>query len=407
MHASPRPLPRRLTDTRQRTLRLIDGLSEADCQVQSMADASPLKWHLAHTTWFFETFVLEPHEPGFAPFHPAFRVLFNSYYQGVGERHPRPQRGLITRPGLAEVLAWRAQVDERLQALLQGTPAQAVAALVELGLQHEQQHQELMLTDGLHLLGCNPLGPAWNPCVLAQEAAATPYRQPDHRATNPDPAHWVALSGGLHEIGHAGAGFAFDNEQPRHRQWLEPYRLAQGLVTQGEWLAFVQAGAYTQPQWWASAGWDWLTAQGIEAPLHWRRATDGSWQVFGLHGLQPLDDRRPVCHVSWYEADAYARWAGARLPTEAEWEHAAQWAHAELHDLHGQRWQWTASAYTPYPGFEQWAGTVGEYNAKFMVNQMVLRGSSVATPPGHGRLTYRNFFAPDARWQFSGVRLAR
>jgi ergothioneine biosynthesis protein EgtB len=394
------PLQRFLA-VRAHSLALVQGLSEADCQVQSMPDASPLKWHLAHTTWFFETFVLEPHEPGFAPYHPAFRVLFNSYYQGVGERHPRPERGLVTRPGLAEVLAWREQVDARVARLLAAGPVDGpvdgLAAVLELGLQHEQQHQELMLTDGLHLFGCNPLAPAWRNGSPPPPPAAEALR-------------WCRLPGGLVEVGHAGPGFAFDNETPRHRQWLQPYRLAHRLVTQGEWLAFVQAGGYAEPRWWTSAGWDWVQALRTRAPLHWRPRDTGSaddWQVFTLHGLQPLQPDEPVAHVSWYEADAYARHAGARLPTEAEWEHAAETTAPELQGLFGQRWQWTASPYTPYPGFQPWDGTVGEYNAKFMVNQLVLRGSSLATPPGHARTSYRNFFPADARWQFTGVRLAR
>ncbi len=426
-------LAMRYIAVRSQTACLAAPLSEADCQVQSMPDASPVKWHLAHTTWFFETFVLSQ-QPGHQPFDAAFRVLFNSYYNGVGQQHPRTQRGLITRPDLARVRAYRAAVDAQMGALLAAPGlAPEVAALVELGLQHEQQHQELLLTDVLHLLGCNPLAPA--------------YRQLDD-APAPAPATaaagWLPLDGGLVEIGHAGAGFAFDNEGPRHLQHLRPYALARRPVGQGDWLAFVQDGGYADPRWWMSAGWDWRRSQQIDAPLHWRRSGDGTadWHGFGLRGLLPLQPQAPVAHISWFEADAYSRWATAqqtgrrvwRLPTEAEWEHAAQAvatlapdagnfadsgalrplpataAEAARHggalQLLGDVWEWTASPYTPYPGYRPWAGAVGEYNGKFMVNQMVLRGGSCATPRSHIRTSYRNFFPTDARWQFSGLRLA-
>ena len=413
----------RYEQVRAQTAALAAPLSEADAQVQSMPDASPTKWHLAHTTWFFETFVLERVEPGFAPYHPAFRVLFNSYYQGVGEQHPRPQRGLITRPGLAEVMAYRRAVDERMAGLLAREPDGEVLALVEIGLQHEQQHQELILTDLKHLFGCNPLDPVYHPALAALTGSASPLA-------------WCEFGGGRVAVGHDGQGFAFDNEGPRHDVLLHPYALADRLVTQGEWLAFIDAGGYTDPRWWPAAGWDWHRAQGIDAPLYWRR--DGTlWSVFALHGRMPLDADAPVVHVSYYEADAYARWRAAhdglpcRLPTEAEWEHAAQRGErmaithgrfvesGVLHpqaapppqsgprQLFGDAWEWTASAYLPYPGFRPWAGAVGEYNGKFMVNQMVLRGGSCATPRDHIRASYRNFFPTDARWQFSGVRLAR
>ncbi len=402
---------------------LVAPLSEADCQAQSMPDASPAKWHLAHVTWFFETFVLEPFEAGFKPHHPAYRVLFNSYYNGVGAQHGRPQRGLLTRPSLAEVLDWRQAVDARVLALLRQPQPPELHERVELGLQHEQQHQELLLTDLLHLLSCNPLAPVYTPAMPAA-------------AAEPSAAHWVAYEGGLCEIGHAGAVFAFDNESPRHRQWLAPHALASRLVTQGEWQAFVADGGYRDVRWWLAAGWDWVRAQRIAAPLHWRSGQGGGWQMFTLHGLQPLQAQAPVAHVSLYEADAYARWCAAqqrlplRLPTEAEWEHAAaplaaqqiaagnfveraalqplpaaEGGAAPL-QLFGDVWEWTSSSYQPYPGFRPWAGAVGEYNAKFMVNQYVLRGGSCATPRSHIRASYRNFFAADARWQFSGVRLA-
>ena len=424
------PLARRYAEVRAATLALAEPLSEADCQVQSMADASPTKWHLAHVTWFFETFVLERFEPAFAPHHRAYRVLFNSYYLGVGEQHARPQRGLLTRPSLAEVKAYRAAVDARVLRLLQGEPEAALAELVTLGLQHEQQHQELILTDLLHLLSCNPLAPVYRPQWPL--AGVAPVAQ-----------DWLAQDGGLVEIGHrsdAGAGFAFDNECPRHRQWLRPHALARRLVTHGEWADFIADGGYRQPRWWLAAGWDWVRGQQIEAPLYWRRAEPGAsdaWQVFTLHGLVPLDPHTPMTHISLYEADAYASWAAAsqglalRLPTEAEWEHAAEPIAAAavaagnfvesgaLHpvpvaqggpgllQMFGDVWEWTRSAYAPYPGFRAWAGVVGEYNAKFMANQTVLRGGSCATPRSHIRASYRNFFAAEARWQFTGLRLAR
>jgi ergothioneine biosynthesis protein EgtB len=417
-------LAARYAALRARTVALSAPLSEADCQAQSMADASPVKWHLAHVTWFFETFVLEPFEPGYRPHHPAYRVLFNSYYQTVGERHPRPQRGLITRPTLAEVLAWRRAVDERVLALLAGADVAALAEPVELGLQHEQQHQELLLTDLLHLFSCNPLAPVYLPAP------------PPPEATPAVPLHWVAQPGGLVEIGHADSGFAFDNEGPRHQVFLAPHALAHRLTTQGEWADFVADGGYREPRWWLSAGWDWVQANAVQAPLHWRRDEGGAWAQFTLHGLQPLQPQAPVVHISLFEADAYARWAAAqqrlplRLPTEAEWEAAAAplagaglaaghfadnglWlpqparaGAAGLQQLFGTVWEWTRSSYLPYPGYQPWAGAVGEYNGKFMLDQTVLRGGSCATPRGHVRASYRNFFPAAARWQFTGLRLA-
>jgi ergothioneine biosynthesis protein EgtB len=417
-------LARRFGEVRAQSLRLVAPLSEADCQVQSMPDASPSKWHLAHVTWFFETLVLERFETGFKPHDPAFRVLFNSYYNGIGEQHPRPQRGLLTRPTLAEVLAYRRAVDQRVQSLLANDPPAAAVELIELGLHHEQQHQELLLTDLLHLFSCNPLAPVYQPRWPLQ-------------AIEPVALDFVAFEGGLVEVGHARGGFAFDNEQPRHKQWLEPYRLANRLVTHGEWLNFVADGGYRDPRWWLSAGWDWARAQQIEAPQYWRRGADGDeWSVFTLHGLVPLDPHTPVTHISLYEADAYARWSAAqqrrplRLPTEAEWEHAAQPLAAAaiaagnfvetgaLHPLpvaqrqpglmqmFGDVWEWTSSSYLPYPGFRSCEGAVGEYNGKFMLDQTVLRGGSCATPRSHIRASYRNFFPAGARWQFSGLRLA-
>jgi ergothioneine biosynthesis protein EgtB len=380
---------------RRHSLQLAGPLSDEDCGAQSMPDASPVKWHLAHTTWFFETFVLEPREAGFVPFDPAFRVLFNSYYNGVGARHPRPRRGLLTRPGMREVRAYRANVDARMGRLLAaGADDLALASLVELGLQHEQQHQELILTDVLHLLAQSPLYPAYHPAPQSTVAPA-PVRA----------SEWVAFDGGLVETGFAGAGFCFDNELPRHRSYLQPFSLAAQLVTNGEFLAFVDAGGYRDPALWLSEGWDAVAQNGIAHPLYWVRQADG-WHVFTLHGLLPLDLHAPVTHVSLYEADAYARWAGARLPLEAEWEVAAAGS-SSLADLFGMCWQWTASSYAPYPGYAAAPGALGEYNGKFMINQYVLRGASCATPPGHARASYRNFFPAGTRWQFSGIRLAR
>jgi ergothioneine biosynthesis protein EgtB len=397
---------------RQRSLQLAAPLSIEDCCAQSMPDASPVKWHLAHTTWFFETFILEAREPDFAPFHSAFRVLFNSYYNGVGAKHPRAQRGLLTRPSLDEVRAYRLDVDARMLRLFDAqAPDPALAALVTLGLQHEQQHQELMLTDVKHLLAQNPIAPAYDGDAMTPDAA-------------PLPLAFLEFDGGLVEIGHDGRGFAFDNELPRHRSYVAPFELASRLVTNGEYLAFIEAGGYRDPALWLADGWDKVAAGELAAPLYWRRQEEGGWQEFTLHGLQALDPARPVTHVSLYEADAYARWAAARLPTEAEWEFCARLAGIEaalkekalhpaaagtdgLAQMFGACWQWTSSSYAPYPGYAPAPGAIGEYNGKFMVNQYVLRGSSCATPAGHARASYRNFFPAGARWQFTGIRLAR
>jgi len=421
--AAPRPstLADRYAAIRQQSLDLAAPLSAEDCQVQSMADASPTKWHLAHITWFFETFLLERFEPAFRPFEPSFRVLFNSYYKGIGAQYPRPQRGLITRPTLADVKRFRADVDERMQALIAARPGDAeVEALVSLGLQHEQQHQELMLTDIKHAFSFNPAAPAYA------------RRWPISRV-QPEPMRWFAHAGGLVEIGHdpvLDGDFCFDNETPRHRAFVEPFEIASRPVTYGEYLAFMDDAGYARPELWLSMGWDWVQSGARTAPLYWTRDGD-RWLNHTLQGTVEIDPHTPVCHLSYFEADAFARWAGARLPTELEWEHAARALRApasggnfadrgafhpmpqtktigdEPVQMFGDVWEWTASAYLPYPRFRPLPGLVGEYNGKFMCNQFVLRGGSCATPRGHVRASYRNFFPPDAQWQFSGLRLAR
>ncbi len=373
---------------RAHTNRLCASLSPEDQCIQSMADASPAKWHRAHTSWFFEQFVLTPHAPGYQAFSADFSYLFNSYYEAVGARHPRPQRGLLSRPSAEAVSAYRAHVDAAMTTCL-ADPGAEVADLVTLGLQHEQQHQELLVTDMLHALAQNPLLPAMMPGWTEPAGA-------------PGPTRYTARRGGLAGIGHAGEGFCFDNELPRHQVLLQPHSLASRLVRNAEWQAFMEDGGYTRPTLWMAEGWDLAAREDWAAPLYWRQSEDG-WQQFGPGGLAALDPDAPVRHISWYEADAYARWEGSRLPTEAELE-AGQGGLAEFT---GHVWQWTASAYSPYPGFRAKPGAVGEYNGKFMINQMVLRGGSMASPPGHARPSYRNFFHPDKRWQFTGLRLAR
>ena len=380
----------RFLSVRRHTERLIAPLSAEDLVVQSMPDASPGKWHLAHTTWFFETFLLQPNLAGYAVFDSAFSYLFNSYYEAVGPRQPRPQRGLMTRPTLDQVLAYRDYVDRHMQALLQAPLDAETQALFELGLAHEQQHQELLLMDTLHLFSLSSLKPAYDP----QWPGDTGGRA----------GKWRAVDGGLRDIGHQGEGFAFDNEGPRHKVWLEPFEISDRLVTNGQWLAFIEAGGYQQAHLWLSEGWAQVQAQGWQAPFYWHRH-DGGWQQFSLRGLQPLDPHAPVTHISYYEAAAYAHWAEARLPTEAEWEVAAGAQLLEQQDSVG--WQWTQSAYSAYPGFRAANSAVGEYNGKFMINQMILRGGASVTSPGHSRPTYRNFFAPGLRWMVSAVRLAR
>ncbi len=404
---------RRFEAVRRESEALASRLTPEDQSIQSMPDVSPTKWHLAHTTWFFETFILCRCDPGYRVFDPAFHYLFNSYYEAEGPRHPRPQRGLLSRPSCDDVAAYRDHVGGATSRLIEGAPEAAwveAAPLIELGLHHEQQHQELILMDIKHVFSLNPLLPAYQP----------PRRRAPGTAA---PLGWVEFPGGLSEIGHGGAEFAFDNETPRHRIWLGAVGLASRPVTCGESAQFIAEGGYAQPEFWLSEGWATVQQQGWEAPLYWRADGDG-WRIFTLSGERPLDPAEPVVHVSFYEADAYAKWAGKRLPTEAEWEvaaagvplsgnlgdsrnhHPSTDAGEGLRQMIGDVWEWTASPYTPYPRFRAVTGAIGEYNGKFMSNQMVLRGGAAVTPAEHIRATYRNFFPPSARWAFSGVRLA-
>ena len=403
----------RYIGVRERTLALTTPLSAEDQQVQSMPDVSPTKWHLAHMAWFFETFLLIPGLPGYEPFDPQFGVLFNSYYEAVGERWPRPERGLLSRPSLDRVLAYRRHVDDAMATLIDGADSATwaeIEPLLELGLHHEQQHQELILMDIKHVFSLSPLHPAYAPAR-------------SHLTPQAPPLEWIGHPGGLIDVGHAGSGFAFDNEGPRHKVWLEPFVLANRLSTCGDYLAFIEDGGYARPEFWLSDGWAAVRREGWEAPLYWIER-DSERMIFTLSGLRRLDPAEPVGHLSFYEADAFARWSGRRLPTEAEWEIAAIGAAAAisgtgdifhpqvaapisgLQQMIGELWQWTASPYGPYPRYRPPAGPIGEYNGKFMSSQMVLRGSAAVTPAGHARLTYRNFFPPQARWAFSGVRLA-
>ena len=436
----------RFAAIRRTTESLAANLTPEDQAIQSMPDASPTKWHLAHSSWFFETFILGPFAPGYRVFDPAFAYLFNSYYEAVGPRHPRPERGLLSRPTVDAVGAYRDHVTSAMLRLIEGAGAAAwreAAPRLELGLHHEQQHQELILMDIKHLFSLNPLLPSYQ--------APRPYALPSAA-----PRGWVEFAGGLQEIGHAGPGFAFDNEGPRHKIWLEPFRLARHPVSCGEYREFIADGGYRRPEFWLSDGWATVQQQGWQAPLYWR-CEDGEWRLFTLAGERPIEPAEPVCHVSCYEADAFARWAGKRLPTEAEWEVAAEpkgegvpltgnladrghfhpcpdpapqkrepalrpstlpspasgaglgrgrAAGSELHQMIGDVWEWTASPYVAYPRFRPASGAIGEYNGKFMSNQMVLRGGAAVTPAGHIRITYRNFFPPAARWAFSGLRLA-
>jgi ergothioneine biosynthesis protein EgtB len=378
---------------RDHTEDLAAPLSDEDQVVQSMPDVSPTKWHRAHTTWFFETFLLAPLVSRYTPFDPAYAYLFNSYYEAVGPRHPRPQRGLLSRPSVSEIARYRAHVDDAMHDLIDRCDAQA-AALVVLGLHHEQQHQELLLMDIKHVLHCNPTDPVYS---------ATPYRPGESSALR-----YATVHGGNIEIGHDGTGFAFDNETPRHVVHLERTNIGDRLVCAHEWLEFIADDGYQRPELWLSDGWYAVQENAWDAPLYWRDEGGGDWSVFTLGGRRALDPNEPVVHVSHYEADAYARWRNARLPTEFEWEHAARCsAPGALRDLDDVAWQWTSSAYLPYPRFRPAPGAVGEYNGKFMSGQMTLRGGARETPFGHTRPTYRNFFPPASRWMFGGVRLAR
>lgn len=410
---------------RSMTLKLVEPLSAEDCALQAMPQASPAKWHLAHSTWFFEAFVLAPTIADYQPINETYLYLFNSYYNAMGRQFHRPHRGLLTRPSLDEVLDYRRAVDDRMKALIETAGEHVVSRLastIETGLNHEQQHQELILSDIKTLFYANPLLPA--------------YRTSD--ATMPAPGkdavgtQWLMFEAGLRDIGHAGEGFAYDNESPRHRVWLDAFSLAAHCVANADYLQFIAEGGYERPEYWLSDGWNTLREQGWSAPLYWEKI-DGDWRQFTLAGMRQIDPAQPVCHLSYYEADAYARWAGARLPTEAEWEFAASQsptnetrgtllederfhpasnppaaaARTALHRMIGDVWEWTSSAYAAYPGYQSPEGALGEYNAKFMCNQFVLRGGSCVTPQSHIRVTYRNYFAADARWQFSGLRLAR
>jgi ergothioneine biosynthesis protein EgtB len=412
-------LATRFEAVRTQTERLCGPLEVEDCVISSMPDVSPAKWHLAHTSWFFETFVLAAHDPAYRSPDPPYAWLFNSYYVQAGERHCRAKRGLVSRPTVREVYEYRAHVNDAMSRLIQriaGDAAHPATALVELGLQHEQQHQELIVTDIKHVFWTNPLRPTYRAAGALAQAAARPIE-------------WIDFAGGVHMIGHEGPEFAFDNEGPRHRVFLEPYRLASRLVTNGEYLAFIEDGGYQRPELWLSAGLAAAQESRWEAPLYWERVAVGRWSEFTLGGSRPLEGAalaEPLVHVSFYEADAYARWSGHRLPTEFEWEVAAcrQPVHGSfveseafhprpstggrgaLDQLYGDAWQWTQSAYLGYPNFRPAPGAVGEYNGKWMADQWVLRGASCATPQSHARPTYRNFFPSDARWQFSGIRLA-
>ena len=402
-------------DARQVTEAICAPLAIEDYVVQAMPDASPAKWHLGHVTWFFESFLIKPRLPGHRPVDPRYHYLFNSYYNGAGPQFHRPDRGHLSRPTVAEVYQYRAHVDESMLALIETTDPDQLAGLgsfVVLGVNHEQQHQELLFTDIKYNLSVNPLRPAYHDAEVSTSGAVGPVR-------------WVEFDGGVRLVGHDGDGFAFDNESPRHQVYVGPYRLASRLVTNGEYLEFVEAEGYRRSEYWLSDGWRTVQEREWEAPLYWERV-DGEWWAQTLAGMQRVDENAPVAHVSYYEADAYARWRGRRLPTEQEWETAAQGepiegnfmesglhhpvqapgGSARLEQIFGDLWEWTQSPYMPYPGFRPWEGAVGEYNGKFMVNQMVLRGGSCATPQSHIRPSYRNFFPPDARWQFTGLRLA-
>jgi len=381
---------------------LISNLSTEDCQAQSMEDASPAKWHLAHVTWFYEVMALKPFEENFAYWNPEFAVLFNSYYNGIGDKHPRSKRGLLTRPSLAEVLEWRTNIEARVNQLIKEKTSEELLWLIQLGINHEQQHQELLLTDIHHLFSNNSLLPAY-------------FSQSKQLLSEEKSFQWIKGISGLVETGHDGSGFHFDNEGPQHSTFNQPHSIANRLISNLEWLQFIEDGGYQNFQWWLDAGWAWLQAEKISTPLYWSKDAQNQYYRFSLQGNLPLDFHAPVLNISYFEADAFARWAsqhlpgfaGARLPTEFEWESFAKVNSVSSTDLFGQAWQWTSSNYSPYPGYQPWSGIAGEYNGKFMINQMVLRGSSAYTPAGHSRSTYRNFFQTHARWQMTGLRLAK
>ena len=385
---SRKPLSEQYREVRAYTEKLCEPLEIEDYVVSSMPDVSPTKWHLAHTSWFFETFILRDRYPGYVALNPRYAFLFNSYYVQAGERHCRAQRGLVTRPTVEQVFEYRRYVDEHMLRLLENIDEDPI---VTLGLHHEQQHQELLLTDIKHVLWTNPLRPAYDPARSSQSSISAAKG-------------WREIPEGVHRIGDDSNGFVFDNERPAHRVFVERFKIAERLVTNREYLEFIEDGGYRKSTLWLAAGWAVVQGESREAPIYWEKE-DHLWQEFTFGGMTALDLDAPVCHVSYYEADAFARWAGHRLPTEAEWETAAR-IEPDLPQLFGDRWQWTQSAYVAYPGFVPAVGAIGEYNGKWMSDQWVLRGSSVATPPGHARVTYRNFFPSDTRWQFTGIRLA-
>jgi hypothetical protein len=381
---------------------LISNLSAEDCQAQSMDDASPAKWHLAHVTWFYEVMVLKPFEDNFTYWNPEFAVLFNSYYNGLGDKHPRSKRGLLTRPSLTEVLQWRSNIENRITKLLKVKSSAELLWLIQLGINHEQQHQELLLTDIHHLFSYNSLFPSYSSANSPSPTIKKPFQ-------------WLNGISGMIEIGYEGKGFYFDNEAPKHSALNQTHSISNRLVSNSEWLQFIEDGGYQNFKWWLDAGWAWLQVEKISAPLYWSKDDQSELCRFSLNGNFPLPMHEAVSNISYFEADAFARWAsqnltdfaGARLPTEFEWEAFAQSNSKSSNDLFGKVWQWTSSNYTPYPGYQSWSGIAGEYNGKFMVNQMVLRGSSAYTPEGHSRITYRNFFPTHARWQMTGLRLAK
>jgi ergothioneine biosynthesis protein EgtB len=405
----PSPQTSRFLEIRNQTERLCEPLQIEDFVLQSMPDASPTKWHLAHTTWFFETFVLSAAKKSYRPFHPQFNFLFNSYYNAIGSRHPRPQRGLLSRPNVEEIFEYRRYVDQSMAELFTEGLPEEMTSIVELGLHHEQQHQELLLTDIKHAFSQNPLYPTYRPSVPKNKTESIPL-------------DWIPIRGGLRAIGFSEPGFCFDNELPRHSVYIQDFVLGSRLITNREYQHFIADKGYQRPELWLSDGWDTMQSSNWTTPLYWLAEGDSQ---FTLNGLQPIDPDEPVCHLSYYEADAFARWSGARLPTEFEWELAAQTQPIRgnfveeqrfhpiptqekgLQQLFGDVWEWTSSPYIPYPGYQPATGAIGEYNGKFMCNQLVLRGGSCATPQSHLRSTYRNFFHPDKRWQFSGIRLAK